>query len=180
MAGQALRERNSHPDALAVGVADGSHHIVKLCRKGCQLDGVRQRHSGSVEPRFRPGQPIRGLAPAAQPLRHQSGRPREDLLRNEAKLRQLALHDELTGLSNRNSLRESISKWVAEGQPFSLVFIDLDGFKAVNDNAGHERGDVELQRVGALLTAVLAPLAKSVGGAAMSSLPCCPIKISKK
>mmetsp|Transcript_44925 Transcript_44925/g.147378 ORF Transcript_44925/g.147378 Transcript_44925/m.147378 type:complete len:467 (+) Transcript_44925:625-2025(+) len=84
-----LRERNSHPDALAVGVADGSHHIVKLCRKGCQLDGVRQRHSGSVEPRFRPGQPIRGLAPAAQPLRHQSGRPREDLLRNEAKPRRV-------------------------------------------------------------------------------------------
>ncbi|MDY6975976.1 MAG: EAL domain-containing protein [Pseudomonadota bacterium] len=81
-----------------------------------------------------------------------------DRKRNEAKLRQLALHDELTGLSNRNSLRESISKWVGEDQPFSLVFIDLDGFKAVNDNAGHERGDVELQRVGALLTAVFGPI----------------------
>jgi len=81
-----------------------------------------------------------------------------DRKRNEAKLRQLALHDELTGLSNRNSLRESISGLVQKEQRFILVFIDLDGFKAVNDNAGHERGDIELQRVGALLTAIFGPI----------------------
>ena len=81
-----------------------------------------------------------------------------DRKRNEAKLRQLALHDELTGLSNRNSLRESIADLVQKKQHFILVFIDLDGFKSVNDNAGHEKGDVELQRVGALLTAVFGPI----------------------
>ena len=81
-----------------------------------------------------------------------------DRKRNEAKLRQLALHDELTGLSNRNSLRESISGLVQKEQHFILVFIDLDGFKAINDNAGHERGDIELQRVGALLTAIFGPI----------------------
>ena len=81
-----------------------------------------------------------------------------DRKRNEAKLRQLALHDELTGLSNRNSLRESIAALVKKVQPFSLVFIDLDGFKAINDNAGHERGDVELQRIGALLTGMFGPI----------------------
>ncbi|MFZ8201368.1 putative bifunctional diguanylate cyclase/phosphodiesterase [Alteromonas portus] len=78
--------------------------------------------------------------------------------RNEAKLRQLALHDELTGLSNRNSLRESIAGLVQQKKHFVLVFIDLDGFKAINDNAGHERGDVELQRVGALLTSMFGPI----------------------
>lgn len=81
-----------------------------------------------------------------------------DRKRNEAKLRQLALHDELTGLSNRNSLRESISVLVKKVKPFSLVFIDLDGFKAINDNAGHERGDAELQRMGALLTGMFGPI----------------------
>jgi len=81
-----------------------------------------------------------------------------DRKRNEAKLRQLALHDELTGLSNRNSLRESISGLVQKEQHFILIFIDLDGFKAINDNAGHERGDIELQRVGALLTAIFGPI----------------------
>ena len=39
-----------------------------------------------------------------------------------------------------------------------MVFIDLDGFKAVNDNAGHERGDIELQRIGALLTGMFGPI----------------------
>ena len=81
-----------------------------------------------------------------------------DRKRNEAKLRQLALHDELTGLSNRSYLRESISDLVQQEQCFILVFIDLDGFKAINDNAGHERGDVELQRVGALLTGMFGPI----------------------
>lgn len=75
-----------------------------------------------------------------------------DRKRNEAKLRQLALSDELTGLSNRNALREFISTLVKEKQQFVLAFIDLDGFKAINDTAGHDQGDIELKRVGTLLT----------------------------
>ncbi|KXJ58595.1 MAG: histidine kinase [Alteromonas sp. Nap_26] len=75
-----------------------------------------------------------------------------DRKRNEARLKQLALHDGLTGLSNRSALREAISNYANIQQHFLLVFIDLDGFKAINDNAGHERGDIELQRIGALLT----------------------------
>ena len=70
---------------------------------------------------------------------------------NEAKLRQLALFDDLTGLSNRNALREGLKAVVETKSSFLLVFIDLDGFKAINDNAGHERGDDELRRVGRLL-----------------------------
>lgn len=77
-----------------------------------------------------------------------------DRKRSEAKLRQLALHDSLTGLSNRNALREIISSYVNENKPFIVVFVDLDGFKAINDNAGHERGDIELQRAAALLTGI--------------------------
>lgn len=80
-----------------------------------------------------------------------------DRKRSEAKLRQLAMRDELTGLSNRNALREAITSLVLAERPFSLVFVDLDGFKAINDNAGHERGDEELQRVGALLTGMFGP-----------------------
>ncbi|NDW16374.1 EAL domain-containing protein [Alteromonas genovensis] len=81
-----------------------------------------------------------------------------DRKRNEARLRQLAQHDDLTGLSNRNWLRESIDSYVASGEPFLLVFLDLDGFKAINDTAGHDKGDAELQRVAALLTAMFGPI----------------------
>lgn len=81
-----------------------------------------------------------------------------DRKRNEARLRQLAQHDDLTGLSNRNWLRESIDSYVASGEPFLLIFLDLDGFKAINDTAGHDKGDAELQRVAALLTAMFGPI----------------------
>jgi diguanylate cyclase (GGDEF)-like protein len=81
-----------------------------------------------------------------------------DKKRSEIRLRQLALHDDLTGLSNRNALREAVSKYAEEAQHFLLVFVDLDGFKAINDNAGHERGDAELQRISALLTGMFGPI----------------------
>lgn len=80
--------------------------------------------------------------------------------RNEAKLKQLALHDGLTGLANRNSLRESLSEFAKSNQPFALVFVDLDGFKAINDSAGHESGDSELKRVAMLLNKYFANIGK--------------------
>ena len=83
-----------------------------------------------------------------------------DRKRNEAKLKQLALHDNLTGLSNRNALREALSDLATDNQPFVLVFVDLDGFKAINDNAGHERGDTELKRVATVLNNAFGKLGK--------------------
>lgn len=50
-------------------------------------------------------------------------------------------HDPLTGLSNRPPFVSTISKWVAAGEAFSMIFIDLDGFKTVNDVYGHMAGD---------------------------------------
>ena len=56
-----------------------------------------------------------------------------DRKRNEAKLRQLALHDELTGLSNRNSLRESISGLVQKEQHFTgIEHVDIKFFSFIS------------------------------------------------
>jgi len=77
--------------------------------------------------------------------------------RNEARLKQLALYDELTGLNNRSALRDIFQQLFDSHGDFLVVFIDLDGFKAINDTAGHEKGDIELQRVAALLTASFGP-----------------------
>ena len=77
--------------------------------------------------------------------------------RNEARLKQLALYDELTGLNNRSALRDIFQHLFDSQTDFFVVFIDLDGFKAINDTAGHEKGDTELQRVAALLTAAFGP-----------------------
>jgi diguanylate cyclase (GGDEF)-like protein len=63
--------------------------------------------------------------------------------RREHTLRYLADHDPLTGLPNRNVLIRALSE--ALGDPdrgvLAVLFIDLDGFKAVNDGHGHEVGD---------------------------------------
>lgn len=71
--------------------------------------------------------------------------------RNELRLRQLALHDDLTGLKNRWGLRESMTKELEEHAEFCVIFLDLDGFKQLNDAAGHEAGDAGLVRVAKIL-----------------------------
>ena len=63
----------------------------------------------------------------------------------------------LTGLPNRsllaNSLADSISSADREASGAAVVFVDLDGFKFVNDTLGHEAGDVLLQQVSQRLSA---------------------------
>jgi diguanylate cyclase (GGDEF)-like protein len=66
-------------------------------------------------------------------------------------LTQLALHDTLTGLPNRvllaDRIDQAISRVNEEGGCFALMFIDLDGFKPVNDAFGHHMGDLLLREV---------------------------------
>jgi diguanylate cyclase (GGDEF)-like protein len=70
-----------------------------------------------------------------------------DRLRNE--VADLALLDDLTGVGNRRHLlqrlTEECARSVRSGQPFALLVIDLDGFKAINDTHGHAAGDACLQ-----------------------------------
>ncbi|WP_060512912.1 bifunctional diguanylate cyclase/phosphodiesterase [Pseudomonas sp. NBRC 111124] len=70
-------------------------------------------------------------------------------------LTQLALHDTLTGLPNRSLLsdriEQAIGKVAEQGGCFALMFIDLDGFKPVNDAFGHHVGDLLLKAVAARL-----------------------------
>jgi diguanylate cyclase (GGDEF)-like protein len=70
-----------------------------------------------------------------------------DRLRNE--VADLALLDDLTGVGNRRHLLQRLTEESARsersGQPFALLVIDLDGFKAINDTHGHAAGDACLQ-----------------------------------
>jgi diguanylate cyclase (GGDEF)-like protein len=70
-----------------------------------------------------------------------------DRLRNE--VADLALLDDLTGVGNRRHLLQRLTEECARsersGEPFSLLVIDLDGFKAINDTHGHAAGDACLQ-----------------------------------
>ena len=70
-----------------------------------------------------------------------------DRLRNE--VADLALLDDLTGVGNRRHLLQRLTEECAKsersGEPFALLVIDLDGFKAINDTYGHAAGDACLQ-----------------------------------
>ena len=78
---------------------------------------------------------------------------------HEARLEQAALHDALTGLPNRlllaDRIRQAIHASERNGQVFALAYLDLNGFKQVNDNHGHDAGDEVLKAVAARLNAGL-------------------------
>lgn len=80
-----------------------------------------------------------------------------------------ARHDMLTGLSNRSGLAKALEARFAEpgqGRQLALIYIDLDGFKAVNDGHGHMAGDRLLQMVADRLRGVLrsGDLVARIGG----------------
>jgi diguanylate cyclase (GGDEF)-like protein len=80
-------------------------------------------------------------------------------LQREAELRQMVGHDALTGLPNRVAFGQRSSRTLAahaqSKRCFGLLFVDLDGFKAVNDGLGHAAGDALLAVIGARLSHAL-------------------------
>ena len=81
--------------------------------------------------------------------------------RSEVELLRRALHDPLTGLPNRvlflDRLDHALGRRGRDGQPLAVLFVDLDGFKDVNDTWGHAAGDEVLQVAGGRLAATVRP-----------------------
>jgi diguanylate cyclase (GGDEF)-like protein/PAS domain S-box-containing protein len=79
------------------------------------------------------------------------------LHQNEKRLTFIAYHDNLTGLPNRAGFLDKLSLEISQArrsnQALTLMFIDLDGFKAINDNFGHKHGDYVLEQIANRLSA---------------------------
>jgi diguanylate cyclase (GGDEF)-like protein/PAS domain S-box-containing protein len=131
-------------DSLAITAGEGPFHAQVRARDGKLI---------SVDVMRRP-------APASEGdrcvwlIRDASVRQRA-----EAEVREQALHDPLTGLANRALLHDRLTSAIAVAQrqdtTVSLLMLDLDGFKAVNDTWGHHAGDIVLVEIAARLSGTL-------------------------
>ncbi|MCU4179326.1 putative bifunctional diguanylate cyclase/phosphodiesterase [Bosea sp. BH3] len=77
----------------------------------------------------------------------------------EARIEQMARFDELTGLANRfeynAQIREAFARLERTGEAFALFYVDLDGFKQVNDSLGHDVGDQVLMETASRLRSAI-------------------------
>lgn len=70
-----------------------------------------------------------------------------------AELKQLAIHDTLTGLLNRTGFQEEVGRmdYYGDGMSIPIIILDLDGFKKINDSFGHSTGDFVLSEIASRL-----------------------------
>jgi diguanylate cyclase (GGDEF)-like protein/PAS domain S-box-containing protein len=133
------------------------------------FESVRHNQPFQMElPALRPDNSTYALEIHATPVTHGAQRSSHwiAILRDVSdrkahldELRHQALHDALTGLPNRlllhDRIEQSLQALRRSATPFALLFLDLDGFKEINDTFGHYTGDVLLTSVGARLRAQL-------------------------
>lgn len=73
----------------------------------------------------------------------------EELFTKEKQIRYMAEHDELTGLFNRRAMENDLNEIISQKCNFTIIHIDVDDFKFINDTYGHACGDKVLSEIGA-------------------------------
>ncbi|HEX4399966.1 MAG TPA: sensor domain-containing diguanylate cyclase [Galbitalea sp.] len=139
----------AHAVAPAVGAAFENAGVQSMI-----IAPIRQRNEpmGLLAAFFRhPRQFDEQASPLADALAGQAARALA-ALRLQERLEHAAMHDDTTGLPNRRLLEERMDESSrTTGTALGVLFIDLDGFKAVNDQLGHSVGDEILREVAARL-----------------------------
>jgi diguanylate cyclase (GGDEF)-like protein len=149
----------THPDDLAHDV-EGLQEMV---------DGVRDRFQTEKRYIHADGRVI-WISLSSTIVRGADGEPlyllsqMQDISerkQTEAALAHRASHDDLTGLPNRSLLEDrlvlALNRQRRERKPVAVLYLDLDGFKDVNDTHGHDAGDFVLVAVAKRITALVRP-----------------------
>ena len=124
--------------------------------------------NGLVESRQMPDGSLNWTLTSKLPLHDQSGavvgllgitREINELKEAESNLQYLATHDSLTGLPNRflmtDRLNQVMNRAQRDGTAAAVLYVDIDGFKQVNDARGHAAGDELLRSIGERLRSVV-------------------------
>ncbi|MFN7989583.1 MAG: diguanylate cyclase [Thermoanaerobaculia bacterium] len=122
-------------------------HVIMLSARGETESKVAGLETGADDYLVKPVEPVELAARVRVGLRLQ--RALFDLAAKNEILEKLALTDPLTGLANRRAFQEAleaeVSRVARHGRPASLLYVDLDHFKRVNDTHGHAVGDEILE-----------------------------------
>jgi diguanylate cyclase (GGDEF)-like protein/putative nucleotidyltransferase with HDIG domain len=147
------------PVAASVVFVDREDELVPVARSGCDADVVALNAAGwATFPLETTGKPLGCVAVANAPA---AGTEARELLLHLLDLaamavdkallyersREQARQDSLTGLLGHRVFHEVLAERTAQGEPFSLVLIDIDDFKQINDLYGHQVGDDALRFV---------------------------------
>jgi len=153
LAGELIVSNSAHADPRAgqvpgTAIEPEAITCVPLIARGSSLGALSLYRRGSARC-FAPHEVdlIRLFADVAAIALHNA--------KTVAELERLAGTDDLTGLANRRSFDEALRRYAGEAKrqrsPLSLLLLDIDNFKEINDTHGHERGDEALRAFAAVL-----------------------------
>ncbi len=125
-------------------------HTVKF-ERSVMREGMIHRLDGTLVPHFDASGQVAGVFVLITDITERKAL--------EEKLAHVAQHDHLTGLPNRalfeDRLQQALERCKRTGEPFTLMYLDIDHFKSVNDTLGHKSGDDLLKTFTARLSACM-------------------------